>query len=209
MPCCYFRVPKWAQLWWAGSVGKDLQMQWIVSPSQVQVQCSRRSATFMALMGKNVHEQTHPKPHRHVWWMSSAFLLTHIKNQIWMQPSISVNHKILSWILSIELDVNQAVNKSNNAAATLLNDCSHHIGQELTDHAKQPATGQLCQIPPAAPVCSSFSHYKIDSMLRHSGLKGNERSWSDWPWLKQLWHTFYLSIPSIPLCQAVRCSPRT
>ncbi len=33
-------------------------------------------------------------------------------------------------------------------------------------------------------VCSFFSRYEMNIKLRHSQLKGNERSWSDWLWLK-------------------------
>lgn len=67
----------------------------------------------------------------------------------------------------------------------------------------------------AEPLCSLFSHYKIDNTLCHSGVKVNEMSRFDWPCLKWaaahllvchsvIYSSYFITAPQMYFCL---CSP--
>ncbi len=87
----------------------------------------------------------------------------------------------------IILDVNQGVDARHDAAAFL-----RQLNAATTDIRLSHGTVNLeitslnlpdkyvsflpCKVCLAAPVCSFFSRYETDNMVRHSSLKGNGRS---------------------------------
>ncbi len=59
----------------------------------------------------------------------------------------------------------------------------------------------------ADPFCCLFSHVEIVTALHHSGFKGDERSWSDWPWSKSAMITPTHVHPSISPLRLAPGSP--
>ncbi len=113
-------------------VGKDNALQlWchfrdepvlVPLPAQTLSECSTAGGAPFSCLQWALTWTNLSKSHQRVQWMSSAFHSTYINH-----PNIILNatlyfsksFKILSWLLSVELDVNQAVDVHHDTAATL------------------------------------------------------------------------------------------
>ncbi len=112
-----------------------------------------------------------------------------LKNTKRVQPSISFCHKLFGWVWSSEVDGNQTAVVHHDTLGT----GSHNTSGRVIYNISYVLPSQFDFISPwrLTSVSSrpTFGYRHLSSAitkltLHHIGVKGNERSFFDWPWLK-------------------------